>query len=196
MKPQALHFFFLRDNVWWVMKTIPEKPHSWTTKGGLTVEVGGDLGYTKALEKAKNEATQVDNQADVMKYISNQWDDFSDEHIVTIYDCRIELRYYPRQKRAFIILPKLPILEEKHGKTPDIPPVTVSLKPFHTLAIMTFLHEQREVMDDPRLQSLKEAITAYEKELFEKVTSEQLEDARLDREIAESLGTEPNPDDI
>lgn len=105
MKPE--HFFITKTGeiklLTVELPVEPEPPHSWETKGGLKIEVGGDFGYDKAYSKYKSalqslftdpeKSVLVSNYGKVFCEITNKY------HVApipkeTIYslECEVEIR--------------------------------------------------------------------------------------------------------
>ena len=67
--------------------------------------------------------------------------------------------------------------------------VAIELTPFEALEIITFLRQGD--YDHPKLAALATAVNSYEKEIYKKVTDEQVDDATAERKVNQLLDKSP-----
>lgn len=67
--------------------------------------------------------------------------------------------------------------------------VLIELSPFDALEILCFLDQLD--LGHPKMAALKRAVENYENEVYLKITLEQLEDAKAERQVARLLDASP-----
>lgn len=71
--------------------------------------------------------------------------------------------------------------------------VKIELRPYDALTILSFLREyiNDENKNDPQFASIHETVNAYEKEIYEKVDVNMVEDAALESEVNRLTNRQP-----
>lgn len=71
--------------------------------------------------------------------------------------------------------------------------VRIELRPYDALEILSFLREyiNEDNKNIPQLAAIHETVDAYEKEIYDKVNLEMLENAKLENEVNKICNRQP-----
>ena len=71
--------------------------------------------------------------------------------------------------------------------------VTIELTPYDALAILKFCREfiNDDTKGDYRFKAIEDAVNEYEKQIYKKVSSEQLDDAIAENQVNRLIGKWP-----
>lgn len=77
----------------------------------------------------------------------------------------------------------------------QVPKLKIELEPYTALALISFLREfvNEENADDFRFKAIHDAVAEYEKQVYDRITPDQLQDAMHENEVNRLTGKWPTP---
>lgn len=77
---------------------------------------------------------------------------------------------------------------------PENDKVHIKLSPYTAIAILSFLREwiNDDLPDEYQYTAIKEAVAEYQKEVYDNMTNDQFEAARLENSVNKLIGKSPN----
>jgi len=81
------------------------------------------------------------------------------------------------------------------NKSHQVPKLKIELEPYNALAIVSFLREfvNEENANDYRFKAIHDAVAAYESQVYDRLTNEQLDDALRENEVNKLINKWPTP---